>query len=231
MNIDEYLNNLQNDLDQRLSEFGVETSRQVEQPTADDAVGTESKFCPECGTKVAGDAKFCPSCGYRFNKEEGEVDNSSQEDNETNLSTESDYDPEELKKLFGNIYDARRTYLEKAKERLKQLSEIAVEKGHDQDFGWLEAEAPDSDEDEEAWDYFTESQFHVIRYDDFAYQTSEIIGVRFRLDSGEIIITAYYDDDNGEIVEDCELYFNYDFAENYSAVAFCIEVIEKELNL
>ena len=98
-----------------------------------------------------------------------------------------------------------------------------------EEFGWLEEEVPDSDEDEDEWERFQESQFHVIRYDDFAYQTSEIIGVRFRLENGEIIITAYYDDDEGELVEDCELYFSYDYAENYSAVARCIEIIEKEL--
>ncbi len=89
----------------------------------------------------------------------------------------------------------------------------------------------DSDEDEEEWERFDEMKFHVIRYDDFAYQTSEIIGVRFRLENSEIIITAYYDDDEGKLVEDCELYFNYDYAENYNAVAFCIETIEKELGL
>ena len=452
MNIDEYLNNLQNDLDQRLSEFEVETSRQAEQPMADDAMGTESKFCPECGTKVASDAKFCPNCGYRFNAEEPTEETSSTESNsqeqatgkrrfkvsfacrpycvqmfkadeelkrrcleaaandelssfwgdyaydegeynfdyerevltwdsqmdfsvydeddneifhtddmkdfdlwglqnedgdytdfegmpdgdyfigfdtmkgscwegtfeaeefdpkkltfdrskelddefpligddvmevsclrydgeqvdlefqsdngsygwtgylynckekdwweeiesedneepddeetdivtETSLSVNSNYDPEELRRLYDNVYDARRAYLEKAQERLKKLSEIAAEKGHDEDFGWLDSEEPDSDEDEDGWEQFQESQFHVIRYDDFAYQTSEIIGIRFRLDNGEIIITAYYDDDNGEIVEDCELYFNYDYAENYNAVAFCIETVEKELGL
>ena len=148
---------------------------------------------------------------------------------DTVLPSDSDYDPDELKKLFSNIYDARRAYLEKAQERLKHLSEIASEKGHEEDFGWLEDEVPDSDEDEDEWERFQESQFHVIRYDDFAYQTGEIIGVRFRLENGEIIITAYYDDDSCEIVEDCELYFSYDCADNYSAVAFCIETIEREL--
>lgn len=151
-------------------------------------------------------------------------------DSDTSLSVNSDYDPEELRRLHNNVYDARRAYLEKATERLKQLSEIAAEKGHDEDFGWLEAEAPDSDEDEDEYERFDEMKFHVIRYDDFAYQTSEIIGIRFRLDNGEIIITAYYDDDNGEIVEDCELYFNYDYAENYNAVATCIEIVERELD-
>ena len=81
MNIDEYLNNLQNDLNQRLSEFGVETSRQAspqltspEGGGTDDAMETESKFCQECGNKVANDANFCPNCGYRFNADESEAE-------------------------------------------------------------------------------------------------------------------------------------------------------------
>ena len=131
---------------------------------------------------------------------------------------------------MSNIDDARRSFIEKAQERLKTLSQIAAEQ-HEQDFGWQGDEVPDSDEDEEAYEDFNESKFHVIRYDDFAYQTSEIIGIRFRLENDEIVITAYYDDNEDEIVEDCELYFSYDYAENYRAVAFCIDVAERELGL
>ena len=142
----------------------------------------------------------------------------------------TDYAPKELNQLFANIDDAREAYLKKAQERIKELSQIAAEE-HEDDFGWMSDEIPDSDEDEDEYESFSESQFHVIRYDDFAYQTSEIIGIRFRLEDGEIVITAYYDDDNGEIVEDCDLYFSYDYAENYRAVAFCIDVAERELGL
>ena len=226
MNIDEYLNNLQNDLDDQLSRFGVS-----DQP-AGDANNTEAaeekKFCPECGNKVAADAKFCPECGFRFRNEDATdetVDNSSTEETVA-INDES----EELDLLFSKIDDARETYLKKARERLEELFNIAAEK-HEEDFGWTSDEVPDSDEDEEAYEEFSESQFHVIRYDDFAYQTGEIIGIRFRLDNSAIVITAYYDDNDGEIVEDCELYFSYDYADNYRAVAFCIEVAERELGL
>ena len=142
----------------------------------------------------------------------------------------ADYNPEELRQLYDNIDNARETYLNKARERLEELYNIAAEK-HEQDFGWMTGEVPDSDEDEEAYEEFEESKFHVIRYDDFAYQTGEIIGIRFRLDNSAIVITAYYDDEDDEIVGDCELYFNYGFADNYNAVAFCIEVAERELGL
>ena len=226
MNIDEYLNELQSNLDNQLARFGM-----GEQP-ASDADNTEAteekKFCPECGNKVAADAKFCPECGFRFQNEDATdetVDNSSTEETVA-INDES----EELDLLFSKIDDARETYLKKARERLEELFNIAAEK-HAEEFGWTSDEVPDSDEEEEAYEEFSESQFHVIRYDDFAYQTSEIIGIRFRLEGSGIVITAYYDDNEGEIVEDCDLYFSYDFADNYRAVAFCIDVAERELGL
>lgn len=148
---------------------------------------------------------------------------------DTEDTVATDYDPKELDQLFSNIDDAREAYIKKARERIKELSRIAAEE-HEEDFGWMTDEVPDSDEDEETYEEFQELQFHVIRYDDFAYQTSEVIGIRFRLEGGEIVITAYYDDDEDEIVEDCELDFSYDYAENYRAVATCIEIAERELN-
>ena len=226
MNIDEYLNNLQNNLDDQLSRFGVNNQPAGNMFSAE--VAEEMKSCPECGNKVAADAKFCPECGFRFQNEDVADEGDESSDSEDAAAT--DYDPEELNRLCSNIDDARRAFIEKAQERLETLSQIAAEQ-HEQDFGWTSDEVPDSDEDEDAYAEFDESQFHVIRYDDFAYQTSEIIGIRFRLEEGEIVITAYYDDDDCEIVEDCELYFSYDYAENYRAVAFCIDVAERELGL
>ena len=226
MNIDEYLNNLQNNLDDQLSRFGVSDQPAGNMFSTEET--EEKKFCPECGNKVAADAKFCPECGFCFRNEDATdetVDNSSTEETVA-INDES----EELDLLFSKIDDARETYLKKARERLEELFNIAAEK-HEEDFGWTSDEVPDSDEDEEAYEEFSESQFHVIRYDDFAYQTSEIIGIRFRLEGSAIVITAYYDDEDDEIVEDCELYFNYGFADNYNAVAFCIEVVERELGL
>ena len=226
MNIDEYLNNLQNDLDDQLSRFGVTDQPAGNMFSTEEA--EEKKFCPECGNKVTTDAKFCPECGFRFQNEDATdetVDNSSTEETVA-INDES----EELDLLFSKIDDAREAYLKKARERLEELFNIAAER-HAEDFGWTSDEIPDSDEDEEAYEEFSESQFHVIRYDDFAYQTSEIIGIRFRLEGSGIVITAYYDDDSGDIVEDCDLYFSYDFADNYRAVAACINVIERELGL
>ena len=226
MNIDEYLNNLQNDLDDQLSRFGVSDQPAGNMFSTEEA--EEKKFCPECGNKVAADAKFCPECGFRFQNEDADEEPDNSFDTEDTVTT--DDKSEELDLLFSKIDDAREAYLKKARERLEELFNIAAEK-HEEDFGWTSDEVPDGDEDEEAYEEFSESQFHVIRYDDFAYQTSEIIAIRFRLEGSGIVITAYYDDNDGEIVEDCELYFNDDFADNYRAVAFCIEVVERELGL
>ena len=66
MNIDEILNNLQSDLDDQLSRFGVDSG----QGTAHQGASGDKKFCPECGTQVEADANFCPSCGYNFNADE-----------------------------------------------------------------------------------------------------------------------------------------------------------------
>jgi hypothetical protein len=226
MNIDEYLNNLQNDLDDQLSRFGVSDQPAGNMFSAEEA--EEKKFCPECGNKVAAAARFCPECGFRFQNEDAADEGDGCSDAEDKVAT--DYNPKELDQLFDDIDNAREAYLKKARERIKELSQIAAEE-HEEDFGWTTDEVPDSDEDEDEYESFNESKFHIIRYDDFAYQTSEIIGIRFRLENGEIVITAYYDDENDEIVEDCELYFSYDYAENYRAVAFCIDVIERELGL
>ena len=73
MNIDEYLNNLQNDLDNQLSQFGFGRSQISDQQHEDGLGGF--KFCQECGTKVDADARFCPNCGIRLEalEEEPEI--------------------------------------------------------------------------------------------------------------------------------------------------------------
>ncbi len=62
MNIDEYLNNIQSDLDKQLSRFDVGTLQTSNKEKE------EGKFCPECGTKVETGANFCPNCGFCFNE-------------------------------------------------------------------------------------------------------------------------------------------------------------------
>ncbi len=57
MNIDDFINDLQSDIDSQLSQFGLNGD------------SDNKKFCPECGTQVVADANFCPDCGYNFNSE------------------------------------------------------------------------------------------------------------------------------------------------------------------
>lgn len=57
MNFDDFINNLQSDIDSQLSQFGLNVN------------SDNKKFCPECGTQVVADANFCPDCGYNFNSE------------------------------------------------------------------------------------------------------------------------------------------------------------------
>ena len=68
MNFDDFINDLQSDIDSQLSQFGLNIN------------SGNKKFCPECGTQVMADANFCPDCGYNFNPEsEVSIDS----DNET----------------------------------------------------------------------------------------------------------------------------------------------------
>ena len=62
MNIDEYINNLQSDIESQLSQFGLNGD------------SDKKKFCPECGTQVMADANFCPECGYNFNADSNNED-------------------------------------------------------------------------------------------------------------------------------------------------------------
>ena len=67
MNIDDFINDLQSDIDSQLSQFGL------------NANSDNKKFCPECGTQVMADANFCPECGYNFNADSEDSTNSNDE--------------------------------------------------------------------------------------------------------------------------------------------------------
>ena len=77
MNIDEYLNNLQTDHDNQLSQFGLGRSHPSGQQPEENL--SDFKFCPECGTKVEADARFCSNCGTSF--ESIEKESAHEEDN------------------------------------------------------------------------------------------------------------------------------------------------------
>lgn len=67
MNFDDFINDLQSDIDSQLSQFGLNGD------------SGNKKFCPECGTQVVPDANFCPECGYNFNANSEDSTNSNDE--------------------------------------------------------------------------------------------------------------------------------------------------------
>ena len=67
MNFDDFINDLQSDIDSQLSQFGLNGD------------SGNKKFCPECGTQVVPDANFCPECGYNFNADSEDSTNSNDE--------------------------------------------------------------------------------------------------------------------------------------------------------
>lgn len=82
MNIDEYLNSIQSDLDNQLRGIGQQVNEQFNSNIGQQDDPVDTMFCPECGTKVDADANFCPNCGYCFNADESEESNSLGESNE-----------------------------------------------------------------------------------------------------------------------------------------------------
>ena len=76
MDIDDYLEQLRNDLDRRFSN-GNENQRPDssqestprEEGQTEDAVEEDIIFCPECGCKLPANAKFCFECGCNINGE------------------------------------------------------------------------------------------------------------------------------------------------------------------
>ena len=73
MDIDEILNGLRSDLENQLNHFGLGDSQTSDQSANE--VGSDFKFCPECGTKVDAEARFCPNCGTRIDSFEDEGKN------------------------------------------------------------------------------------------------------------------------------------------------------------
>ena len=121
MNIDEYLNNLQNDLDNQLSQFGLGRS-QTSGQQAEEAF-SDFKFCPECGTKVDADARFCPNCGTRLEalEEEPEIVKDSSHENSDDEQTGIIFtDTQKLAEKYGCSQDEVKAVIESFREQSKE---------------------------------------------------------------------------------------------------------------
>ncbi|MBR6648489.1 MAG: zinc ribbon domain-containing protein [Bacteroidaceae bacterium] len=66
MNIDDYLNSLQSELENSFNDF----SQNRQQATNNESLNTYTQpitiYCPECGTRINSGANFCPNCGHSF---------------------------------------------------------------------------------------------------------------------------------------------------------------------
>ena len=122
MNIDEYLNNLQNDLDNQLSQFGFGRSQTSGQQHEEGF--SDFKFCPECGTKVDADARFCPNCGTRLDSLEEEPEqveeNSFYENSDDEQIGVIFTDTHKLSEKYGCSQDEVMTVIESFREQSRE---------------------------------------------------------------------------------------------------------------
>ena len=120
MNIDEYLNNLQADLDNQLSQFGLGRSQASGQKPEE---ASKFKFCPECGTKVDADARFCPNCGTRLEALEEEpeiVEDSSYENSDDEQVGIIFTDTHKLADKYGSSQDEVMDIIESFREQSRE---------------------------------------------------------------------------------------------------------------
>lgn len=143
MNIDEYLNNLQNDLDNQLSQFGLGHSQTSGQQPGEGF--SDFKFCPECGAKVEAEARFCPNCGTRLesSEEESVLEESSSYDNPPN---------EQVGVIFTDVQKLAEKY-GCSQDEVKGMIESFREQSREHGMEWYLLDAPEyvEDRDDPFW--------------------------------------------------------------------------------
>ena len=94
MDINDYLANLQADINNQLSGLGLNNETgseqkpsEVSEPT-DTSESTGSIFCPECGTEMPADSNFCPNCGCKMEEYQSD-DEPYDEDDDSDDAPES----------------------------------------------------------------------------------------------------------------------------------------------
>lgn len=73
MNLDNYLNSLNSDLERQMEElknsFGLMTGSNKDEASSSEVQDEEVQdfiFCPECGTRLPADSRFCSNCGTKI---------------------------------------------------------------------------------------------------------------------------------------------------------------------
>lgn len=143
----------------------------------------------------------------------------------------------ELTSLIGSINDLKTRIIDEFEKRLKELAAIAKEKGITT-FGY---QGPTPDE----WDNIEDDDFdedeatdEILEYAIGFYSGSVCIdGYRFYIDDGNTIMFTFiqeyygYDFDDAEYINNANIYFDPEEAENYIRCGAIIEMIESQLGL
>lgn len=90
MDLDNYINNLNSDLERQMAELnnsfgsimGTNTAAVPSSQEQQSEEVQEFMFCPECGTKLAADSKFCSNCGTRIDNDASHSTDSTTNDGE-----------------------------------------------------------------------------------------------------------------------------------------------------
>ena len=140
-----------------------------------------------------------------------------------------------INELSNKIYEEQQNELGSLiTHRLNELYEISRQKGIN-DFGWKDG-FPDEDDYENEYEYdcayeeYRDTEvFLMMRCDCLSW---EYAAHRFKFDErGDLVITAYYDYEIEEYVEDCEVDFNYCDHAHIFNMGSVINMIEQELGV
>lgn len=142
MNIDDYINNLQSDLDSQLARFGLGGQPASGADNTDNTGG--KKFCPECGTKLDANAKFCSNCGTRLESiDEESVQEESSDDNPASEQVGVIFtDTHKLAEKYSSSQDKVRAVIESFREQSK---------GHGMEWYLLDASKYVEDRNDPFW--------------------------------------------------------------------------------
>ena len=115
------------------------------------------------------------------------------------------------------MWDEYITLVRLIPERIKELSDIAKQKGIN-DFGWEPIAINEED------------VTHITTFDE--YIANEYIAYRFKFNNdGELVITEYYDYRTCRYVDDREIPFSYIAWYNIPSMIKIISLIEEELGV
>jgi len=122
----------------------------------------------------------------------------------------------EIKNNYYKMWDEYITLVRLIPERIKELSDIAKQKGIN-DFGWEPIA-------------INEEDVHLTTFEEFI--ANEFVPYQFKFNNdGELVITEYYDYRTRKYVKDQEIPFSYTAWYNIPSMVLIIDMIEEELGM